>query len=89
MIDFDYIAPEIQSRYIDVIRRTHEAFKIGGVEFVGESPCMWTYDDRMDAWNTECGNAFQIMNDTPKENEFEYCPYCGGNLIEAVKVDDE
>lgn len=44
--------------------------------------CQWAQDDD-GIWQTECGNAFEIMNGTPKENEFNYCTYCGKELCEV------
>lgn len=35
-------------------------------------------------WETGCNNLFQFTNDGPKENHFEWCPYCG-DLIEVIK----
>jgi hypothetical protein len=35
-------------------------------------------------WETECSNLFQFPNYGPKENQFEWCPYCG-NLIEVTE----
>jgi len=45
--------------------------------------CIWTYDDNMDAWETECGNAFVIVEGAPIENDMLWCPYCGKNLLDA------
>lgn len=44
--------------------------------------CVWTYCDDEMAWESECGGMLQ-MEDSPKESEFEYCCYCGGELVEA------
>ena len=37
--------------------------------------CEWVGD--LPAWNTECGNLFDLFEDTPDGMEFHYCPYCG------------
>lgn len=50
-----------------------------------EPTCNWRYDEQMDAWETECGGAFQIMCGTPAENEMTHCPYCGGLIVEVVR----
>lgn len=41
--------------------------------------CTWTLDSDPDysVWNTECKNAFIFTEEGPKENGFNYCPYCG------------
>jgi len=46
--------------------------------------CIWArMDDESDSWGTSCNHAFTIMEGTPKENEFRYCCYCGGELEES------
>ena len=45
--------------------------------------CKWVSCD--DSWsesvyNTECKHTFIIMEGTPEENNFKYCPYCGGEI---------
>ena len=39
------------------------------------------------AWETECGNMFEVTDGTPNENDMKFCPYCGKTLVEFVKVD--
>jgi len=50
----------------------------------GMKTCEW--HDEGDYWHTECGNDFEIIDGTPIENNFQFCPYCGGELVDA---DDE
>ena len=44
--------------------------------------CKWTVDfgEWGDSWDAECGGKFQFTTDGPKENDFQFCPYCGGEL---------
>lgn len=50
--------------------------------------CKWNGDglhmEEHDYWETGCNNVFQFTNDGPKENHFEWCPYCG-SLIEVME----
>ncbi len=41
-----------------------------------QKPCVWTYDDEHDKWDTACGEAFQVMSDGPTENAMRFCPFC-------------
>lgn len=41
--------------------------------------CLWTEDDDA-TWGTACGQAFTIIEGTPKENGMKFCCYCGGQL---------
>jgi hypothetical protein len=45
-----------------------------------KQPCKWVWDDGDFA--TKCGHHFQFIHEGVKENEFEYCPYCGGAITE-------
>ncbi len=50
--------------------------------------CSWS-EDTNGTWVTKCGHYFQVTDGTPSENEFAYCCYCGGNLIEHVYVEED
>ena len=47
--------------------------------------CQWTQDED-GAYDTECGNKYEITNGTPKENRMKYCTYCGKQLDEATET---
>ena len=49
--------------------------------------CVWTDDDHH--YGTQCGRAFEFIDDGPSENRFFYCPFCGGRLIEQPKGQDD
>lgn len=44
------------------------------VEFDGEGTYQCTY----------CGEPFILMNGTPRDNEYNYCPKCGAYLREGL-----
>ena len=46
-----------------------------------DSVCEWKYNDDDECWDTDCDDKFQFMGGTPIDNGFEYCPYCGRELI--------
>lgn len=49
--------------------------------------CEWVpWGEDCSVYDTECGGAFTVTEGTPTENDFNFCPYCGGKLVEA---DDE
>lgn len=55
-----------------------------------ESKCKWTqeagYDDQ--CYHTSCGNAFYMNDGTPKENDMEYCCFCGEEIDEIPYVEE-
>ena len=43
--------------------------------------CEWKLDDAdNNVYKTGCGNYFQLSEDTPTDNEFKFCCYCGEKL---------
>jgi len=47
--------------------------------------CKWTHDEFADCWDTECGEAFCLMEGTPKDNKMKYCPYCGKQIVDILE----
>jgi len=45
--------------------------------------CEWRWDDADEYWKTDCGRAFCLIDGTPKDNDYTYCPGCGRLIIEV------
>ena len=46
--------------------------------------CEWKRD--LDSeYYTSCGDALSLMAGNIKDNSIEFCPYCGGKIVEAPK----
>lgn len=48
--------------------------------------CSWSPYDDFDmpgTFDTSCGNIFSFTEEGIKENNFKFCPYCGGEIIEV------
>jgi hypothetical protein len=56
-----------------------------GSEAAIEQGCTWTLSDDPDCefWETTCKRAFTMLEGTPKENEYDFCPGCGGKITEV------
>jgi hypothetical protein len=39
--------------------------------------CEWRYDDTFEKWDTECGRGHILIEGTPADNHYSFCPYCG------------
>ena len=44
--------------------------------------CGWEYSDREEYYKCGCGKMFTFIDDGIKENNFKFCPYCGGRIVE-------
>lgn len=44
-----------------------------------DDSCQWK-EDGDGIWNTGCGHLFEFTADGPTENNFRFCPYCGGKI---------
>lgn len=45
-----------------------------------EKVCRWQYDHYDDSWATGCGNRHTFLAAGPRENNYTFCPYCGGRI---------
>jgi hypothetical protein len=46
--------------------------------------CIWSYGDEY--WSTSCGQEFVMIEGTPKENGYNFCPSCGKPLVELTTM---
>jgi len=54
------------------------------------APCIWTHSEYDDEhWETSCGQEFMIIDGTPKDNGYNFCPSCGKPLVEFYIQDSE
>ena len=67
--------------YLIPVNRAIEIVKQGDVD---DEVCEWRYNDSEYYFETSCKHLHIFMSDGPKENEYEFCPYCGKkiNVIE-------
>ncbi len=69
---------EYRDAFIDAI----EIVKQGGVS---DDVCEWRLcDEEANVYDTSCRNPHILIEGTPKENNYEFCPYCG-KKIKAVE----
>ena len=58
--------------------RLFEIVKHGGVS---DDVCDWRLcDEEANVYDTSCRNPHILIEGTPKENNYEYCPYCGKKI---------
>ena len=63
--------------YLIPVNKVIEIVKQGGVS---SDVCEWKYNDTEYCWESSCDHFHIFMSDGPKENEYEFCPYCGKKI---------
>ena len=61
--------------------RLNDAIEIVKQGCVDDDVCEWKLEDEeANLYLTECQQRQLIFDGTPKENNYEYCPYCGKKI---------
>ena len=64
--------------YQNGIDNAIEIVKQGGIS---DDVCQWRLcDEEANVYDTSCRNPHILIEGTPKENNYEYCPYCGKKI---------
>jgi hypothetical protein len=62
----------------------------GGRMNANEKTCEWELiNDDINYWESKCGIDFTLIDGTPAENNFNYCPNCGGVLVVVESEEEE
>ena len=58
-----------------------DAIEIVKQSGVSDDVCEWRLcDEEANVYDTSCRNPHILIEGTPKENNYEYCPYCGKKI---------
>ena len=64
--------------------RLNEAIEIvkqGGISEASDNVCEWRLcDEEANVYDTSCRNPHILIEGTPQENNYEFCPYCGRRI---------
>ena len=85
--DVDKVVEEIEAsgKNTDVCIRKIRAIEIVKKGGVSDDVCEWRVcDEEANVYDTSCRNPHILIEGTPRENNYKYCPYCGKN-IKAVE----
>lgn len=88
LVDYETKNGTVTEKYqhikaIDVLNGAIEIVKQGGVGT--DDMCKWRLcDEEANVYDTSCRNPHILIESTPKENGYRYCPYCG-KKIKVVK----
>lgn len=45
-----------------------------------QKSCEWSYSDDYSYFETKWGNGMEFTSDGIEENEYKFCPFCGGSI---------
>ena len=65
---------------IAVGRGLRNSIKIVKQGVVSDDVCEWKYNDSEYYFESSCEHLHIFMSDGPKENEYDFCPYCGKKI---------
>ena len=87
--DIDRVVEELESELkkgnIAIDFGEFRLFEIVKQCVVSDDVCEWRLcDEEANVYDTSCRNPHILIEGTPKENNYEYCPYCG-KKIKAVE----
>ena len=87
---FDWLREDIEANSIDcfgtdVISTNRAWALINEAEAKWEADCCeWKLEDaEANLYVTSCEQRHLIFEDTPKENGYRFCPYCGRKILEV------
>ena len=63
--------------YMIPVKRAIEIVKQGGIT---DDVCEWKYNYSEYYFESSCDHLHIFMSDGPKENEYDFCPYCGKKI---------
>lgn len=76
--------------YSYIYKRLHELEdKIEQGTLIEQKTCTYEQKKELDFiwWEcSECGSGFNFYANTPYENRFHYCPYCGAKIIACKEL---
>ena len=59
-------------------------------KLLDERECEWKLENNGDdSWyHTSCGEDFMLVDGSPKENHYNFCPHCGGKINQLEDKSD-
>ena len=75
---FEFGADTLPAHYV----RLNDAIEIVKQGGVSDDVCEWRLcDEEANVYDTSCRNPHILIEGTPQENNYEYCPYCGKKIL--------
>ena len=88
--EFDELIPSIMADKIDEIAKEITEGEQGKLD--EQKNCIYEQRKELDFvwWEcSACGSGFNFYANTPYENRFHYCPYCGAKIAECKELQNE
>ena len=88
----DKVVEEIEAygKNTDVCISKKNAIEIVKQGDVSDDVCQWRLcDEEANVYDTSCRNPHILIEGTPQENNYEFCPYCGKKIKVVKQMDEE
>lgn len=51
------------------------------IKLIDNEVCIWSLDNELEnKWNTSCENAHFLESQSPENNKYKFCTYCGRKI---------
>lgn len=81
--NIDKVVEELESddrHTFDGCINKRKAIEIVKQGVISDDVCEWKYNDTEYYWESSCDHLHIFMSDGLKENEYDFCPYCGKKI---------
>ena len=87
--DIDKVVEELEKReehYVEMLDWQGQSAICDAIEIVKQGGvsgdvCEWRLcDEEANVYDTSCRNPHILIEGTPRENNYEFCPYCGKKI---------
>jgi hypothetical protein len=75
---------------IDIVNKLAEEYKVSEMPIGSEDYCEWVLIDyEANVYDTTCRNPHILLEGSPTDNSYEFCPYCGKKIKVAPYTEGE
>lgn len=78
-VDSIFSSPDELMAELNVIETDEYSNALVSPEPAKPTRCHWQEDEEGN-WESDCGETFIFTDEGPQENNFCFCPYCGGKM---------
>lgn len=79
-----------KERVVEIVNELAEEYKVSEMPTGSEDCCEWVLIDyEANVYDTTCRNPHILLEGSPIDNNYEFCPYCGKKIKVAPYTEGE